>query len=523
MAKIIKYPVGVQTFPKIREGRYFYVDKTKLIYDLVNSNDYVFLSRPRRFGKSLLLSTIESYFEGRKDLFEGLAVSALENEWTQHPVLRVDLSSESYDNPSKLHAKLESIVGRWEREYGKYDSDNTISTRFSGVIERAYNKTGRGVVVLIDEYDKPLLESLHDEDLNGKMRDGLRGFYSVLKECDRYIRFAILTGVTKFGHVSVFSGLNNLRDISLTPAYNSLCGISEGEFRRDFVEPIRRFSSFRGISEEETWTRFRENYDGYRFSECGERLYNPYSVLCALEEGKISHYWFQTGTPTFLSRLFERHSYPVWELEGTSRSGNELRDMTISGRNLASLLYQSGYLTIKGYEEKGDRYILGFPNLEVSEGFWGSLYKCYVFRDDYTAQYSLDRFVDSVMKGNPEDFMECLCGLVSSMSPGTETRREIHFQNIIEIIFKMLGFRVNTEVRSSHGRADMKVETPSSVFIFEFKVDSSGDVALRQIFDRGYAEPFAGDSRKVFLIGASFSTVTCTIDDFIIERLGGSA
>ncbi len=516
MAELKKYPVGMQTFQKIVEGGYLYVDKTALMHRLVNEYNYVFLSRPRRFGKSLLLSTMESYFEGKRELFEGLDISRLEKEWESYPVFRADLSSESYDHPDKLRDRLELLATEWCNVYGFEEMETTPAAKFRGVIRRAYEQTGRKVV-LIDEYDKPILESLHDEGLNARMRDSLRGFYSVLKESDRYIRFAMLTGVTKIGHVSVFSGLNNLRDISLSPDYNEICGISELEFRRDFADSISAFSHRRSISEEEAWNQFRINYDGYCFSESGQRLYNPYSVLSALDEGKLRHYWFQTGTPSFLARLFKRYSYPLWELEGTWRSGNELSDMTLSGRNLAVLLYQSGYLTIKGYDERHDRYQLGFPNLEVSEGFWNSLYKYYIFRDDYSPHYTLRRFKGSVTEGNAKDFMDCLCSLVSSLSPGTELRREIHFQNVVEIIFKMLGFEVHTEVRSSHGRADMIVQTSGYVYIFEFKVNSSSESALNQIHAKGYADPYVGDGRKVILIGASFSTATSTIDDYRIE------
>ncbi len=520
MNDYIKYPIGLQTFDKIREGKYLYVDKTALVYDLVNRNEYVFLSRPRRFGKSLLLSTIEAYFQGRRDLFRGLAIEKLESTWEKFPVLRASLASSSYESPENLLNMIDFILKGWEEQYGAAEGVAGIGPRFSAVIKKAWEHTGQKVVILIDEYDKPLLEKLHDDEAFELFRDQLRGFYSVIKDSDEYIRFAMLTGVTKFGHLSVFSGLNNLKDISMNPRFNAICGITESEFRANFEPSVANFCHATGLEAEEVWDSFRTNYDGYHFSERGEGIYNPFSVLYAFDDAKIGAYWFRTGTPTFLVNLLKKNNTPLWNLEGHKKTEAELQDMTLSANNLIPLFYQSGYLTIKGYESETRRYILGFPNLEVKHGFWDALYKGYIQPSTgEDTSYILDCFIDEVRGGQPEEFMERLKALVASVSPGNSGKREVHFQNELQVIFKMLGFRVQCEVVSSYGRADMIVQTPDYVYIFEFKVDSTADAALAQIKEKGYAAPFATDSRKLFLIGATFTTGSSALGDYRVVRV----
>lgn len=513
----IKYPIGIQTFSEIVEENYLYVDKTAKAFELVSDNKYVFLSRPRRFGKSLLLSTLEAYFQGRKELFGGLALSRLEKEWRVHPVLRIDLSGSSYENTELLAANLNSILTKWESVFGKEESETTPALRFRGIIQRAYEQTGEKVVVLIDEYDKPILENIHDDSLHEIMKVQLRGFYSVIKECDQYLRFAMLTGVTKFGHLSVFSGLNNLNDISLDIRYNDICGITETEFRENFAESVKEFAAINGMNEDEVWEEFRKNYDGYLFSREGEGIYNPFSVMLAFSKQTFGRYWFSTGTPAFLAKLLRRYNFPLWKLEDQEQTGEELTDITEHGYKLGALLYQSGYLTIKGYDARLRRYRLGFPNLEVREGFWNSLYRHYIYHPETSEIFDPDSFVHDVMHGNPEEFMERLQGLLSSLSPGAGSR-EVHFQNILQIIFRMLGFRVQTEVRTSFGRADMVVQTPEFIYLFEFKINSSPQKAIEQIHEKGYGMPFKMDPRHLILIGANFSTTTSTIEDWLIEK-----
>lgn len=519
--KRIKYPVGIQTFPEIIEEGYLYVDKTELIYDLVTTNKFVFLSRPRRFGKSLLLSTIEAYFEGRKNLFEGLAVSDLERAWKKHPVLRADLSPESYESPEKLEKRLNLIIGEWGSRFGTDPLEDTIAAKFRGVIRRAVKQTGEKVVILIDEYDKPLLESLHKDELHSTLRDELKGFYSVLKESDQYIRFAMLTGVTKFGHVSVFSGLNNLKDISLLPKYNALCGIAESEFRRDFKDSVSNFALENEMREQDVWQIFRENYDGYHFCDGGEGIYNPFSVLLAFDDARLGEYWFSSGTPTILVKIIERNNYSVAEVLKQRLTESELKDLTNPDRNLTTLLYQSGYLTVKSYDKATRKYSLDFPNREVASGFWDFLYKNYVLPANRSTAFDIENFVDELKRGEAGSFMERLKSLFASLSTGNAPKleREIHFQNTMTVIFRLLGLQVNVEVPVASGRTDTVVETEDYVYIFEYKINLSAEAALRQIHDKGYAAPFAKESRKVYLIGINFDTAVGTLSACEIEPL----
>ncbi len=518
MGNMIKYPVGIQTFSQIIEGGYLYVDKTMLVHELVNSNKYVFLSRPRRFGKSLLLSTIQAYFEGRRELFAGLAVAGLEKAWDSYPVLRFDLSGESYEHPSKLEGKLNLLLREYEDIYGKEEDEVSIGSRFRGIIRRAVEKTGRKAVVLIDEYDKPLLETMHEEELHESARLRLRGFYGVLKESDEFIRFAMLTGVTKFGQVTIFSGLNNLNDISMLKQYNNICGISESEFRDNFKESVSIFAGNSGESEENVWEEFKKNYDGYHFCYPGEGIYNPFSVLTAFANSEIENYWFRSGSPDYLIKIFKKTGFVFSDIEGQRSSADDLKDMTNPERNLIALLYQSGYLTIKGYDATFKEYTLGFPNMEVSSGFWSSLYRNYVFQGDRQSAFDMSRFVRDVFDGKVCEFMERLQALVASVSPGTLKDKEIYFQNILQVIFSMVGFHTQTEIAMASGRADMVVKSARFIYVFEFKIDSTAKKALQQILDKGYAEPYRSDSRPLFLIGANFSSETNTLSDFVIEK-----
>ncbi len=364
----IKYPIGIQTFEKIRKEGYIYVDKTAFIHDLVSSGEYFFLSRPRRFGKSLLMSTLESYFKGQKELFKGLQISKFESDWIKYPVIRFDLSGGTFETPQRLQEHIDSYLTEIGDRYGIH-THGTASIRFRDLIRKVYDLTGKKVVILVDEYDKPMLDSLHDDARLEAIKDALKGFYSVIKASDQYIRFAMLTGITKFEKVSVFSGLNNLKDISMLPRYNAICGISESEFHRDFTGPIKMFAQNSGISEQDAWERFKKMYDGYRFAPEGEGIYNPFSMLNAFYDGILDSYWYESGSPSYLIKLIERNSYRLDQLEGERRSKMARNDISGVNRDFTPLLYQSGYLTIKGYDKEMDEYILGFPNEEVKKAF----------------------------------------------------------------------------------------------------------------------------------------------------------
>lgn len=517
--KVIKYPVGVQSFSKMRESNYLYIDKTELLYKLVTSNEYVFLSRPRRFGKSLLMSTLEAYFKGRKELFNGLAISSLEKEWEEYPVFRFDLSGANFSHPKVVASHIGMYLDNIEEDYS-LTSDGDISRRFQQLIRRAYKKFGKKVVVLIDEYDKPMLDYLHAPDIHEEIKAELRGFYSCIKASDECIRFAMLTGITKFGKVTIFSGLNNLTDISFLQDYNAICGISETEFHSNFVNSIKNFAHKHKLSEEETWNRFKKMYDGYHFAGEGEFVYNPYSVLSAFKQEKFGNYWYETGSPSYLIRLVEETSYNLERLEGEKRSESQLGSISVMDRDIVPLLYQSGYLTITGYDAESELYTLGFPNNEVYKAFWESMAH-HFFRNRIGggSAFDLKEFLADLEMGRPQQFMERMKSLFADTNSETEMNKEIHFQNMMSIATKLMGLRVQTEVHSSAGRCDMQILTERFVYILEFKVDSDAEKAMAQIYEKGYARPFGADGRKIYLIGADFSTKTRTLDEWIIESL----
>ena len=515
-----KYPVGIQTFSEIIENGYLYVDKTELIYNLIDGNKYVFLSRPRRFGKSLLVSTLESYFKGEKELFKGLAIENLEKEWIKYPVLRLDLSKESYDDPENLTRRLSKVLDDWEREFGiTPHNDTTLSIRFEDVIRKAKESYGRNVVILIDEYDKPLLAYLHESERKEVMRQRLQGFYSVIKGCDEYIKFVLVTGVSKFAHLSIFSGFNNLSDISMLPKYDAICGISEDELHRYFGKSVQVFADNNGISEAQTLADFKKHYDGYHFSRKLLDIYNPFSVLKAFQDSEIRNYWFGTGTPSFLVKLTRRNNFMLLQLDAPERTADSLSDVTENTSDMVPLLFQAGYLTIKSWDPDFRIFTLGFPNEEVKSGFWNSFAQAYFPPTGYTYGFDVREFLRYVNTGETDRFMQALKALISSANSEHEPDKEIHFQNMMAIIFKMLGLYVRTEIHSARGRCDLTLETASFIYIFEFKINGSAQDALSQIEENGYANPFMADTRTKILIGADFSTELRTLTDWKIKTI----
>lgn len=395
----MKYPIGIQDFVKLRQGGFAYVDKTKFVYKLADEGSYYFLSRPRRFGKSLFLSTLEAYFLGRKELFEGLAIYDMEKEWKSHPIFYIDLNTANFRDENSLYEVLNSHVSVWEEMYGAREYETTLALRFKGVIARAAEKEGRGVVILIDEYDKPILQTLRNEELQERHRSLLKSFYSVLKTQDRYIRFAFITGVTKFGKVSVFSDLNNLMDISMDSRFISICGITEKELKANFKEGIAELSDATGKTEEETLEELRINYDGYHFKSGSIGIYNPYSVLNTMSKLEYDTYWFETGTPTFLVELLKLHHYELENLTKEQISADVINSVDSMSTNPIPVIYQSGYLTIKGYDERFKKYRLGFPNKEVEEGFLNFLLPLYTSAGN-NSPFMVDEFVKDVKAGN---------------------------------------------------------------------------------------------------------------------------
>ena len=512
----MKYPIGIQDFVKLRQGGFAYVDKTKFVYKLADEGSYYFLSRPRRFGKSLFLSTLEAYFLGRKELFEGLAIYDMEKEWKSHPIFYIDLNTANFRDENSLYEVLNSHVSVWEEKYGAREYETTLALRFKGVIARAAEKEGRGVVILIDEYDKPILQTLRNQELQEKHRSLLKSFYSVLKTQDRYIRFAFITGVTKFGKVSVFSDLNNLMDISMDQRYISICGMTQNELLYNFREGIEQLGEAYGDTEEETLNKLKIRYDGYHFEEDTVGIYNPFSVLNTLAKLRYKDYWFETGTPTFLVDLLKMHNYRLLDITREKVSGDVINSIDSMSTNPIPVIYQSGYLTIKGYDERFKKYRLGFPNKEVEEGFLNFLLPLYTSAGN-NSPFMVDEFVQDVESGNPERFMQRMKAFFADTSYQVVGNAELYFQNAMYLVFKIMGFYTQVERPTSDGRIDAVIQTPDYIYIIECKLDRTADEALRQINDSNYAAPFAMDKRRIYKIGVNFSSQTRGVEQWVIE------
>lgn len=508
------YPIGIQNFEKLREGGYVYIDKTAKIYSLVSNGGYYFLSRPRRFGKSLLVSTMESYFEGRKDLFGGLAMESLEKEWLEYPVLHLDLSGVSYDSKEVLSEVLNRKLSGWEHQYGVSAMSDIPGLRFQDVIDAAYAKTGRQVVILIDEYDKPIIDNLDRPSVQEYNRSVLQGFYSVLEAKDGCIRFGFLTGVTKIGKLSVFSGLNNLRDISLLPQYSDICGISGKDLHKYFEESVKSIAESNSMTEEQCYTKLAEMYDGYHFSKNSEGVYNPFSLLNSLQDMEFNGYWFETGTPTLLVKVMQRTSFDITKLSEEEADSTLLSTVNTVFENPIPLFFQSGYLTITGYDEEFGLYRLGFPNQEVKEGFLNFIFQYYVPGEQTSGITLVSKIARALRTGNPEDMMRLLEGLFARANYQIQGDAEKDFQYAMYIIFELLGEHAETEKQTSNGRIDILVQTDKYVYIIEIKTDATADEALRQIDEKGYAKPFASDDRRIFRVGVSFSTANRRIGDW---------
>ena len=514
----MKYPIGIQNFEKIRNGGYVYVDKTAQVYELVDSGAYYFLSRPRRFGKSLLMSTIEAYLSGKKELFEGLAIETLEQEWIEYPILHMDLNSREYKDEASLEAELNRHLEGWEKIYGDNYRDRATEERFLHVIDNAYEKTGRRVVILVDEYDKPLLQTIGKEELQSAYRSKLKAFYSVLKTQDAKIRFAFLTGVTKFGKVSVFSDLNNLNDISMSPLFHNICGITDQELQQYFSESINSLSRKLNVQREACIEKLRKSYDGYHFEENSNGLYNPFSLLNTFYNMKFGSYWFETGTPTYLVNLLQQYDYNLDFMSKAEVSADILNSVEPNSQNPIPVIYQSGYLTIKGYDSEFGDYKLGFPNEEVEEGFVKYLAPFYLSKTHNRSAFDVRSFVSDVRSGKVEQFCVRLKSLFSDTPYELVKDLENHYQNIVWVVFKMLGFYSQAEYHTSNGRIDLVISTPDYRYVMEFKLDGTAEEAIEQIKSKNYSLPFALDNKHTYLIGMNFDSATRNIERYIIEE-----
>ncbi len=526
----MKYPIGIQSFDRIREEGYVYVDKTALVYDLVSNGTIYFLSRPRRFGKSLLISTLKHYFLGHKELFRGLAIDGLEQEWAVYPVFHLSFGSENFTQPYALDKMLESFVADAEKQYGTSGA-LTLGQRFCKVLHAAHQATGRRAVVLIDEYDKPLLDVLDMEryvtDCEGNRikleeynRDVLRGFYGVFKDADADLRFVMLTGVTKFSQVSVFSGFNQPDDISMDKRYEALCGITKEELETVFAEPIRELADELNVEVEEMKRMLRLQYDGYHFSPAMTGIFNPFSLLNAFDMKMLRDYWFASGTPTYLIRLLNHSNEQINDLTGKYYDVSEFIDYKADVERPLPMIYQSGYLTIKDYDQSTESFLLDFPNNEVRKGFLSLIASSYLKNSEERPEGWVRDAFRQLNRGEVEPFCESLTAFLASIPYDShESLKDIkatekHFQYTFYLILRLLGvycLGIKVEDRQSYGRVDCTLELKEYVYIFELKMDGSADEALQQIEQKGYAKPYATDPRCLIRIGMNFSSQTRTI------------
>ena len=518
---MVKYPVSESSFSEIRKGGYAYVDKTQYVHQLAESGKFFFLSRPRRFGKSMLISTMENYFRGNRELFRGLAIDRLEpGEWTRYPVLHLDFTQRGYNAPDDLRKALSDTLDRWEKEYGAPNPDDSPDGRFNRLINEIFDRTGRQVVILIDEYDSPVVDAYGNHELEMANRKTLHDFYRVMKANTDSIRFVFLTGVGKLGQINIFSGLNNLMDISLLPDYSAICGITREELLEYFREGIEEMAQRRGWTFDETLDRLKKKYDGYHFSEDLIDVYNPFSVVRALYSRNIGDYWFQSGTPTRLVKQFLESDWGTPDLEGIVVSRSMLESGDVLGGNLELACFYTGYLTIKDYDPEFDEFTLGYPNTEVRNGFFNSLLR-YAKNWDSSCTDNFVRSLRRFIRNDDIDgFLRELQSFLAGIPYMNYTDKEPQWQKDILIIGRLVGLDVEVEKRSSCGRMDMVVEGAKAIYILEFKYDGTPEKALRQIDDKAYALQFQNslNPKPVVKVGVNISSKTHNIDTWQIIR-----
>ncbi len=520
MAEIVnKYPVGIQTFENIREGNYLYVDKTKYIVDFrIKGMKYIFLSRPRRFGKSLFASTLQAYFEGRKEIFDGLAIADYEKEWVAHPVLHFDLSGAKHMDADALDGYLDFILRPYEKLFGREEWEDTPNKRLMGLVERANEQTGRKAVVIIDEYDAPLLDVVHEQENLQKLRFIMQNFYSPLKKLDPYLEFVFITGITKFSQLSIFSELNNLDNISMLDQYSAICGISKTELTIVMKPDVENLGKALGMTYEECLGELTSYYDGYHFGKHSEDVFNPFSLIKCMNSQDIAAYWFGSGTPSYLIKTLQKYHVNVLDVENTSC---DVDDFDVSPEQMTSalpLLYQSGYLTIKKYNPILRRYSLGYPNREVKIGMLKNL------APNYLSPVALDNssLVGDLLKllydGDVEGAMVRLKAYLAGISNRLSNKNERDFQTVFYLIFNLLGASMRVEEDSAVGRADAVVYMPDAVYVFELKYDGSAEEAIKQIDDKGYLIPYSADGKRLFKIGVNYDSEQRTIGEWIIRE-----
>ena len=515
-----KYPIGIQTFSKIREGNYLYIDKTELIYRIAHSDsNYMFLSRPRRFGKSLLISTLQCYFEGRRELFDGLAIDRLETEWTAYPVLRFDMSLGKWMDQERLNRYLHDCLNDNEARLGIHSDYHPEDTniRLKNLIQQAYRKYNRQVVVLIDEYDAPLLDVVHEDRDLPVLRNVMRNFYSPLKACDPYLRFVFLTGITKFSQLSIFSELNNILNISMLPEYAAICGITQEEMESQMKPDLDRMADRLGLGKEETLARLRDYYDGYHFTWPSPDIYNPFSLLNAFSNNQLDAYWFGSGTPTYLIEMLRKFNMTASRLgTDTTALASDFDAPTERLTNLIPLLYQSGYYTIKEGDPLFGAYTIGIPNREVRIGLMKSLVPYYLTPDTQTTSVAIIQMARCLYRDDMEGVLREMQTFLSTVPYCDNTHYEGHYQQVLYIIFNLLGMYVDVEVRTPRGRVDMVMRTSTKLYVVELKLDQSAEAAMEQIDLKNYPERFALCGLPIVKVAINFDSERHTIADWKI-------
>lgn len=512
------YPIGIQTFSKLREANYVYIDKTEYVYRMTHSaSSYMFLSRPRRFGKSLLTSTLQAYFEGRKELFEGLAMERLEKEWIAYPVLHFDISMAKHVDEPRLNRLLDFLLSGYEDRYDCHMREKDVNIRLANLIRCAYERTGRKVVVLIDEYDAPLLDVMHEEENLPVLRNVMRNFYSPLKACDPYLRYVFLTGITKFSQLSIFSELNNIENISMDGLYSAICGITEEEMLTQMKKDLELLSKDMKISYEEVLRRLKDNYDGYHFTYPSPDIYNPFSLLVAMSKGKIGSYWFGSGTPTYLIEMLNKFHVKPQQIGERKAVAESFDAPTERITDITPLLYQSGYITIKDYSELTNLYTLDIPNKEVRMGLMKSLLPGYLHQ--YTAEglTTVALLFEAIAGERMDDALCLLQTFLSTIPKCDNTDYEGHYQSLLYTIFSLLGMYVDVEVRTPRGRVDMVMRTKTTLYIVELKLDKTADAAMSQINLRNYPERFALCGLPIVKVAIDFDRERHTISDWLIS------
>lgn len=534
----MKYPIGIQSFEQIIEDGYVYIDKTSLIYKLTHEGSVYFLSRPRRFGKSLLISTLAAYFGGRKELFKRLAIINLEKDWFQYPIFRIDFNGGDYTKKGILEKTIESYLANWESIYGKNPIYNTTGDRFKEVLRRAHEQTGKRAVVLIDEYDKPVLDVLDTEHSNLNRRDDksslrnehcniLKAFYSTFKGSGEHLKFVLLTGVTTFSQESIFSGFNQSKDISMDRRYEGLCGITQQELEDYFTQPITELADIEQYTVEEMKIRLKQRYAGYHFGEKMIDIYNPFNILNVFDSMAIRNYWFSTGDPTYLLWLLQHNHEQINELTGKYYKSSMFVDYKAEIEKPLPMIYQSGYLTIKEYNRRMETYLLDFPNNEVREGFLSLIAARYLKPQNEDVTNWVADSVLLLRQGETDEFCHSLTAFLSSIPYDSHEAlkdlkmTEKHFQYTFYLLLRLMGVycqAIHCEDRHSYGRVDCILEMKDYVYIFEFKMDGTPQEALAQIEKMGYARPYSADPRKVICIGMNFSSTTRTIEDWAVQE-----